>query len=358
MSGGETAPTAEMANRISQEIFEWFRWKRVDLLDQNFTCVKATKHNGKEKAEHTHPVDVVFGYVDPYLNRRILMNMDLKSYSTSSISASPVRAALKSLAQTIDCARSSEEWDSRYNLEEGESEIRGALFVYNHDAEYDKHFYDIFNPKKSGRFEHGERGIRTENLPLEPNMMLHVIDPLMINYMTTIISDANRLHREGSFPETSYQFFYPELRRHRVLVRSDEAPATIELIAGPFLIISHDTVTKYDEKKKATVERHGPGYVIYYNRPGNSHAEFMYLFDCLATYQIPQAGQSLRIRVAHHQPHKDIRSHFQRAIDAYLHDWGFDAAKREMLEAIKLDILEIEKKTFSKVELGWEKKGK
>ncbi|MWL89781.1 hypothetical protein [Cupriavidus sp. SW-Y-13] len=328
------------------------------MLDQNFICVKATKHTAKEKAEHTHPVDVVFHYVDPYLNRRILMNMDLKSYSKSSISASPVRTALKSLAQTIDCARSSEEWDRRYNLEAGDREIRGALFVYNHDAEYDKHFYDIFNPKKSGRFEQNERGIRTENLPLEPNMLLHVIDPLMINYMTTIISDADRLHREGSFPETTYRFYYPELRRHRVLVRSDEAPATIEQIAGPFLIIAHDAVTKYDEKSKTLVERYGPGYVIYYNRPGNSYVEFVYLFDCLATWQIPQAGQSLRIRVAHHQPHSDIRSHFQRAIDAYLHDWGFDAAKQAMLEAIELEIIEIEKTTFSKTELGWEKKGK
>ncbi|WP_367351795.1 hypothetical protein [Achromobacter animicus] len=354
MSGGETAPTAEMANRISREIFDWFKWKRVALMDQNFTCVKVGKHAGSDKPSHSHPVDVVFSYVDPYLNRRILMNMDLKSYAAASISGGPVRSALKSLAQTIDCARSSEEWSNRYDLETGDSEIRGALFVYNHDAEYHKNFFEIFNPKKSGR---DENGIRTENLPLEPDMLLHVIDPLLINYMTTIISDANRLHREGTFPESSYQFFYPELRRHRVLVRADEAPATIELISGPFLIIRHDTVVKFDEKSRTTLERHGPGYVIYYNRPGSSSAEFIYLFDSLATYQIPQAGQSLRIRVAHHEPHPEVRSNFVRAIDAYLRDWGFDLAKREMLEAIQLDVLEIEKKTFSRIELGWEKKG-
>lgn len=352
MSGGETGPTADMATKVSNEIFQWFKWKRVGLCDQNFECLKTKKHSGSDEYTHTHPVDVVFSYVDPYLNKRILLNMDLKSYAARSISANPVRSALKSLAQTIDCARSSEEWKRRYNLEEGSYEIRGVLFVYNHDAEYDKDFFKIFNPKKSGRQEHG---IRTENLPLEANMQLHIIDPLLINYMTTIISDANRLHKEGSFPETAYSFFYPELRRHRVLVPTQEAPATIEQISGPFLIISHDEVTKYNEVTKCTEVKYGPGQVIYYNRTGESIEEFIYLLDYLATFQIPKSGMRLRIRVANSQPHADIRSHFKRAVESYLHEWGFDIEKRKLLESIELYLIEIEKKTFSKEELGWEK---
>ncbi|MFM0721496.1 hypothetical protein PQQ73_34920 [Paraburkholderia strydomiana] len=65
---GETAPIAEMANKVSKELFEWFRWERVPLMDQNFECVKKDKHAPKKKQDHTHPVDVVFNYIDPYLN--------------------------------------------------------------------------------------------------------------------------------------------------------------------------------------------------------------------------------------------------------------------------------------------------
>jgi len=131
MSGGETAGIAELANKISKELFEWFKWERVPVLDQNFRCVKQEKHAPRKKTDHTHPVDVVFHYVDPYLGRRVLLNTDLKSYAKGSISASAIRSALRSLAQTIDCACVSEEWSGRYDLTNESLDVRGMLFVYN-----------------------------------------------------------------------------------------------------------------------------------------------------------------------------------------------------------------------------------
>ena len=55
---GETSNTEKMAKFVSEELFEFFRWKKADLMDENFPCCKPSAHSRKEN--HTHPVDVVF----------------------------------------------------------------------------------------------------------------------------------------------------------------------------------------------------------------------------------------------------------------------------------------------------------
>jgi hypothetical protein len=174
--------------------------------------------------------------------------------------------------------------------------------------------------------------------------------------MTTVIADANRLHTDGSFPETEYYFYYPDLRLHKAHGSKESRAATIESIAGPFLIIEHAAVKKYNEKTGIAEERFGPGYVIYYNRSGSNHREFMYLFDTLSKYQILDGDHSIRVRVGHSSPDQNLRSHFNRAITAYAADWGFDEYKIQRLKAIKLTVLEIQKTTFSKTDIGWEQR--
>ena len=147
---GETGSIAEMAKRVSRDVFKWFKWQLVPLYDQNFDCLKQEKHAPTKKQEHTHPVDVVFTYNDPYLDHPVLLNSDLKSYSKSSITSPNIRSALRSLALTIDCARVSEEWRARYD-KTGTAEIRGLLFVYNHDAEWDRDFANLLLPPKKKR---------------------------------------------------------------------------------------------------------------------------------------------------------------------------------------------------------------
>lgn len=39
----ETATIADMADIVSREIFRWFKWERLDLMDQNFLCQKIEK---------------------------------------------------------------------------------------------------------------------------------------------------------------------------------------------------------------------------------------------------------------------------------------------------------------------------
>jgi hypothetical protein len=173
--------------------------------------------------------------------------------------------------------------------------------------------------------------------------------------MTTILADTQRLHAEGSFPTDNYYFHYPDLKLHKTSGCKEQRPATIEMIAGPFLTIEHSKVTKYNEKTGKLDEMFSAGYVIYYNRPGNTHFEFMYLFDTLSNYQILDGSHPIRIRVAHQDPAPDIRSNFVKAINYYVQDWGFDDYKKNRLEQIGFEIVERTKTIFSKQDIGWDR---
>lgn len=353
---GETGSIAEMASLVAKDVFKWFKWEYISLLDQNFDCIKKEKHAPKKTSKHTHPVDIVFTYIDPYLNRRIMFNTDLKSYARSSIDSVKIRSALKSLAHTIDCARSSEEWRGRYEYEGQSSDVRALLFTYNHDGIYDGDFYQLFERKKSTIDGKKEKTITTETLPLESDTYIHIIEPQLISYMTTLQTDVRRLISEGSFPRVNYQFYYPELKLHKTSGDKFARPATIEMISGPFLIVEHDTVFVTDEISGERNQSFAAGYVIFYNKPGATAEEFMYLFDILSNYQILDRNMIIRIRVLHQKPHRDIRSNFIRAIERYIAEWGFDEYKKNQLEALNLHLVEFQRTVFSSVEIGWERK--
>ncbi|MGM9489608.1 hypothetical protein ACS5PM_19815 [Ideonella sp. YS5] len=343
-----------MAEYVSSEILDWFRWNRVKLPNQNFDCVKVATHAPK-KDSHTHPVDAVFWYLDPYLNKVVYFNTDLKSYAKGTIDASRIIPALKSLAQTIDCARVSEEWEGRYILNDAPHEIRGMLFVYNHDAEYDRSFYDLLTEPVGRKGVKEKKPPRLDVIPIQDGQSIHIIEPRLINYLSTVILDAHRLHAEGTFPERAYEFFYPELKLHKTSGAKLERPATVETLAGPYLIIRHDKVVKYNESSGMPEERYPEGYVIYYNRPGDSAEEFMYFLDILSGYQIIDGQHRIRVRIAHNSPALDARSNFKRAISLYAQEWGFDRYKLARLEAIEFSEVEISKYSFSRVDIGWER---
>ncbi|USE36859.1 hypothetical protein [Endozoicomonas sp. SCSIO W0465] len=93
--------------------------------------------------------------------------------------------------------------------------------------------------------------------------------------------------------------------------------------------------------------------MIYYNKCGSTHNEFLYLFDTLSKYQILDSEYSIRLRVAHSKYHPDIRSNFRNAIQTYAKAWGFDDTKLEKLNRIEFNVIETRKTRFSQVELGW-----
>ncbi|EMS9651993.1 hypothetical protein WK433_001570, partial [Escherichia coli] len=99
----ENGPIEDLAKRISNDLMSRFKWQQHGPCDQDFSCDNETKHKPEgKKQKHTHPVDVVFSYKDPYLNKIIYLNTDLKSYKAGSINATKIESALESLAKTID----------------------------------------------------------------------------------------------------------------------------------------------------------------------------------------------------------------------------------------------------------------
>ena len=123
----ETSNIAQMAEKVSKEIFSEFFWEQVGSLDTNWDCCQQEKHN-----KTTHPTDIVFRYEDPYEQKYININFDLKSYAKGSINATTIRTALESLAMASECTQISEEWQNIYQSKTMNTDIVSSLFVYNH----------------------------------------------------------------------------------------------------------------------------------------------------------------------------------------------------------------------------------
>tara|TARA_R110000850_G_scaffold2760_8_gene12944 strand:- start:3350 stop:4417 length:1068 start_codon:yes stop_codon:yes gene_type:complete len=337
----ETVNISKMAGIISVEIFKIFKWERVDLEDLNFQCEYPTQHGGTDKTEYTHPVDVVFYYTDPYTNKRVFFNTDLKSYKSSSINSGTVRTALVSLANTIDCAAMSEEWKEKYDTKWSSGfEVRGLLFIYNHDQGFDRDFYEFFERgQKESDKDKRRKYINPLSLNVQKNQCVHLIDPGLIEYLLNIVADIKTLKGEDKFPKKDYAFYYPDLILHKAKNESFDRPATIESLSGPFLIIKHPEVKVYDEKKEQLQEVYPKGYLIYLRSVGSDHKYFMYLFDQLSNYQVLEDDHIIRIRMPHNSL-SSARSNFKRAIESYSKAWGYDSYKKDLLERIELDFVD------------------
>jgi hypothetical protein len=356
----ENGPTARIAEKLSSKLLKRFFWNEEGPYNADFDCVQSTKHAIPTKEQkHQHPVDVVFSYKDPYLGKRIYLNTDLKSYSRISITASNIEAALVSLAKTIECARHSPEWRERYHAHEGAFDVRGMLFVYNHDNEYRKGFYEVMCPPKEfgAKKTKGKnpKGVPLENIPIASGQQIHIIDPMIILYMTTIVADMDMLHQNGRFPEVNYSFFYPNLTLHKVCLDEEHLPATIEAICAPFLIVKYDDVIKFNEKTGEAEVRHPKGYIIYYNRSGSTDNEFLYLLDMLSKYQILNSNCHVNIRVAHREPAKNINSNYDKAKNRYASDWGFSNEMKRNLDKVALSTVSVSKEQYFSEDIGWER---
>lgn len=355
MSGGETRPIAIMAEYVSQELLSWFKWKRIALPDLNFKCVIKEEHASKKEGEHHHPVDVVFQYHDPYQNKDIFVNTDLKSYAEGSIDAAMIVKALKSLSVTIECARISSEWDERYNISNSKGYlIKGLLFVYNHDNNYDKSFFDVLEKPVSRGRGRQPTPINLANINVAEGQSLHVFEPKLISYLKSIVTDAAVLHKKGSFPETDYEFYYPELRLIKANGEKKDRPATLEMLSGPYLIIKHGVVRKFNEISEELEVRYPEGYIIYYKKSGATAAEFAYLLDILSGYQILDGDEKIRIRMVSAEPAADPISNFNRAKKAYAQDWDFDQYRIDRLNKIEFELVEFYNYSFSKTVISWE----
>ncbi|MCE4934259.1 hypothetical protein [Aliivibrio fischeri] len=349
----ENGPIEEVAKIVSDKLFKRFKWNQSGPCDQDFSCRKEASHKPAGKVQsHTHPVDVVFNYKDPYLNSTIYLNTDLKSYAASSIKVNMIESALISLGNTIDCAQNSPEWLSKYHTVTGNYEIRGMLFVYNHDNKCTKDFYEYFNPPKPENKKRRAKSVNLDRINLPKGKQLHIVEPNLINYMTTVSADMNELIQEGTFPKNKYGFYYPQLTYHKVSIADQYLPATIELIASPFMLIKHDAVIELDEDDNK-VKSYDEGFVLYYNRSGSKDLEFLYLLDTLSRFQVLDGKNKIRIRCAHPDSSPEIKSNFKRAIEKYAHDWDCDDKYKKYLNEIELDVVPITKMSYCTQEISW-----
>ena len=300
---------------------------------------------------HGHPVDVVFHYYDPYLKKRIYLNTDLKSYKKSTISQPGLRKALISLAKTIECARDSDTWQNRYNRYIGPSEVRGLLFVYNHDGEFHKELYGYIDGTKCIGQKDKPRPIDLSNLGIRKDQQIHLADPASINYLMTVAKDIQKLSYCGVFKPDSYEFYYPDKVKVKADSNTEKNSATIETIFSPVMIIKHPL------KKKDRVSPDGgkykDGYIIYYNRSGKNYLEFMYLLDMLSTFQILNPDHKIRIRMASNYIYEDAKSSYYKAVDSCAKGWGLNSDRKAFLENIDFEILRITRESFSETSVGW-----
>lgn len=326
----ETINIGDIAEKISKDIFKHFFWKTHQKRDDNFSCMNA-EHKGKgDKPKGTHPGDVVFFYEDPYLGKHIYLHTDLKSYATDSITASSLRGAFKSLCMTIACAKVSSEWRTKYSVDASERyEVRGLLFVHNHDNGYDKPFYEAINK------------VNLQALPIAPGSLLHYLGPHDIQRLYSIGNDIIRLTYDGELPK-EYTFYYPDLVMSRRLGDVWFQPATIEAITGPYIIIKHKSSNNCQA-----------GYIIYYNRPGESPEEFVYFLDTLSRYQMLESGEKIRIRFTNNTAIDDLKSIFQTAKKKYVKAWGFDPRRNAILDDVEIERITSVTSTYNPGDMGW-----
>lgn len=326
----ETVNVGEIAEKLSSDIFSFFFWGAKEKWNENFDCHCPT-HLGSDKSQKTkHPGDVVFYYEDPYLGSVTYLHTDLKSYKKKSITKTAMRDALKNLAMTIECARESESWRDTYSLDTSSSfEVKGLLFVHNHDRGYEGAFDEIIAK------------IGFESIPVPPNVYMHYLGPKDIQRLFTIANDIVRLIHQKKM-SSDYTFYYPDLVLRRRQGDVWGQPATIEALTSPYLIVQHKGV-----------EHLAPGFVIYYNRPGASSSEFEYFFDSLSRYQMLESGKSVQIRVTHPDADKLIVSNFKAAKEKYAKVWGFDPIRQTVLDAITIDAVTAVTDAYSPGWMGW-----
>lgn len=326
----ETVNIAEVAARISKDIFKHFLWEAHPKWDDNFKCSNEQHKGEGGKPKATHPGDVVFLYEDPYLGKRIYLHTDLKSYKKDTINSSTLRGAFKSLCLTIECAKESSEWRKKYSVDTSEQhEVRGMLFIHNHDNGYEKSFYDAIDK------------VNLQALPIAPGTLLHFLGPHDIQRLYSIGNDIIRLKGEGELP-AEYTFYYPDLVMSRRQGDVWNQPATIETLTGPYIIIKH-----------SGTESCQAGYVIYYNRPGSSAEEFEYFLDSLSRYQMLDSGEKIRIRITTSQTIDDLKSIFHMAKHKYAKAWGFDQNREKILNQIDIDRITSITSTYHPGDMGW-----
>jgi hypothetical protein len=267
--------------------------------------------------------------MEPYSNIRTYLNCDLKSYSKGSINKISVRTAIENLSMAVSCAENSADWQKKYISYQGNFNVHGLLFIYNHDGEYDKNFRNLLEEATQRRIQ----------LPL--NRRIYILDPKNICYLYTIGNDIKRLRGDKFLPEMNdYQFYYPDLINKKVVSKTLKFAATIEMLLGPFQILRY----------KIRDANNTYGLLVYYKKEGKSIDEFIYIIDYLFHYQ--QLQYCERIDICLINQHKDAPAFFSTAKKQYLVKLGETSNLAGRLDIIHYRSVSSIIKVFNQVEIG------
>ncbi|WP_111891628.1 hypothetical protein [Acinetobacter sp. MB5] len=324
----ETASTAKIAENKSKEMLSFFKWKTYPELLENrdYLCQDIERHF-LETDYDKHPLDMVFSYIHPYTGKTIFFYSDLKSYTAASISPSRLRETLNSLGKSIACARDNEQWRIDFSDPEYLGEVRGLLFLLNHDGDYSSDVLSKLNVVAKFEKEihrNTSSVISVENLHIDAGQFVHMMDPTVIVYMQTIREDIKRLRGSSKFPMGSknYYFFYPNLEIHRTQGEEVNFPATIETLCGPYLIIGNYLTEQQDPEDSDKTIKFPPSFIVYYRLSGETQDEFLFLIDQLARFQMFNNKKLINVRQIHLNPHQNAEVNFNNALQEYNRIWS------------------------------------
>ena len=286
----ETANIAAMAEKISEELFDYFLWQKRPSSNQNWDCVKES-HN-----KNTHPTDVAFQYKDPYTGIPVYWNVDLKSYGSDSISVNAISNALVNLSLAVGCCKVSSQWKEDFIGNISDFEIRGLLFIYNHDNSYTADFeatltsvYDKVNSSEMKTLD---------------DQRVYVIGPKVIKNAHSISTDITHRIAKERFKFDNYSFFYPD----NIFTKSTNdgrQPLTIEALFSPWIILTYPV-------------NQAKGYVFYYQGECASSDEFTYFIDALSHYQLFNDFVNGHVDLKFINTNTKAITHFNNAKEAFL----------------------------------------
>ncbi|MDP1530953.1 MAG: hypothetical protein Q8M05_16370 [Rhodoferax sp.] len=321
----ETINIAKMAEKLSKEIFAEFLWKRMTPTNINWPCESQDAHKVK-----THPSDVVFYYDEPYTQARTYINTDLKSYAKGSITVGAIRSAIESLARSLGCAETSEEFRTKFLHEHVSPDICGLLFVYNHDGEYDKDFSGLLGQ------------IKNEKLDIPTKSKIVVFGPRDIFWLNNVHHEIAYMRGGGGIlPDREHcKYFYPHLVRRKNVQLEHATAATLEMLTAPWIILSYINPKKQNRK----------GFVIFYRKRGESVEEFLYLIDNLMHYQVLVDETDIYIKTL--DAHPNAAAFFDKAKDQYVEEYEGGSDIRDRLNTIVFAQINDVRTKFSEAELS------
>jgi hypothetical protein len=354
----ETANLAEIAAKVSTELFGTFMWETRGPRDEDWPCETPEEHGKRRKKKGakdgadpkdetsatdgaeaeaaeapvaplsvTHPTDIVFYYDEPYSNHRTYLNCDLKSYAAASIKKSEVRKAILSLTRAVSCLEKSAVWRDRYVLGDKNALFAGLLFVYNHDGEYNSRFDEILAE------------VNLANMDIPKGSKIIVLGPKEISWLDNVSDEILRMKGKDAIgPRETWRYFYPPLVLSKNVQPSAKA-AVIEMLTGPWIILRH----RPKDKQKDAV-------LVFYRGPGAVIDEFSLLIDYLMFHGLVDDGVVISIRAL--VQNKEARALFEKAIDDYIVRFEGGDELSGLLKAIQYESMGFVRRQYSTAEIG------